>query len=339
MISNDDRAGSGLLPVIAVDVAGGDRGQDVTVPGAVAAAAAGIAEVILVGPPDSLPDPGALPARVRVHASGGAVRGVEDPLSAIRRNSDSSVSTCCRLVAGGVADGMVSVGPTGATVAAARVILGRMDGVRRPAIAGVLPDVAGRPSRVLLDVGANDDCRASWLLDFARLGARFAAAWLGKEMPSVGLLNVGAENHKGNGVVREAYDLLTKSELIFSGNVEGNELFDTVADVIVADGFTGNVALKVAEGTARLVARSAGVDTPIARLPEAIGGFLLLGVNGVVVVGHGASGARAVEGAVAQAARAVELGVVDAMRGRPAPLPTELCSRARENLGEALGAR
>lgn len=197
-------------------------------------------------------------------------------------------------------------------MAAAAMVVGRLPGVKRPAIAAVVPASDG-PGRVLVDSGASPDCRAEHLVGFARLGVEHARRHLGIAAPRVGLLNVGSEPDKGSEMIRRAHDLLAGSGLDFCGNVEGYELFDGPADVIVADGFSGNVALKAAEAGYRRALRAApslaGEGTAANPLADGVGGSVLLGVDGTVVVAHGAANAEAVRNAVRLAGRLVAEGV------------------------------
>jgi len=332
-----DRGMTQRRPIIAVDAVGGENAPDEIVAGASRAARKEDVDILFVGPVDLLPTQVYLEPGISVLPSQGAIGMSDDPVKQLRRQRHASVAVACRAVRDGIADAVVSAGPTGATVAAARIELGRLPGVRRPAIASVLPDGLSRRGRILLDTGAHLSPKPASLLEFARLGVAFARVWLdgSREFPVagspdwspvVGLLNAGAERHKGSHALREAYRLLEFSEMQFIGNVEGWELFDGPADVVVTDGFTGNVALKTAEGVSRFMARQLASLLPAQSspfgdvdLPDAVGGSLLLGVGGVCVVGHGAASADAVCNAVGQAARAVRLGVVDNLRIELAP--------------------
>jgi glycerol-3-phosphate acyltransferase PlsX len=243
-----------------------------------------------------------------------------------------------RDVAEGRSQAMVSPGSTGATMAAATFGLRRLQGVQRPALAVLLP-VPGKPV-LFLDVGANVEVRAQHLVQFAFLGAAFSQAVLGVERPRVGLLSVGEESGKGTEEVVAAYSLLAGAEGIeFAGNVEGRDLTESAADVVVTDGFTGNIALKLMEGTARAVTgaiRDAARSNPVASLggllmrpalgglrrelhPDTTGGAILLGLRGIAVVGHGSSGAEGIANALRLAARSAEVDAV----GRTAALLRE----------------
>ena len=259
----------------------------------------------------------------------------EDAVAAVRAKKEASVVRAAADVAEGRSDAMVSAGSTGAAMAAATFGLRRLKGVQRPALAVQLP-VPGK--RVLfLDVGANVEVRAQHLVQFAFLGAAFSAAVLGVERPRVGLLSVGEEAGKGREEVVAAHGILSAATGIeFAGNVEGRDLPSGVADVVVTDGFTGNVALKLMEGTAKTVTgaiRDAARSNPLAALggllmrpalgglrrelhPDTTGGAILLGLRGIAVVGHGSSGAEGIANAVRLAARCIEADAV----GRTAAL-------------------
>ena len=262
-----------------------------------------------------------------------AITNDEDPVAAVRSDSQASVVLAAADVAEGRADALVSPGPTGATMTAALFALRRTHGVRRPALAVqlVVPGSDGTPT-LLLDAGANTDARTGDLVQFAYLGAAFSRAVLGVERPRVALLSVGEEAKKGSAAVVDAHSELAAAEGIdFRGNLEGRDLLAGAADVIVTDGFTGNVALKTIEGTARTVAdavRAAARSGPLAAAgglllrpalgglrrrmdPDTTGGAILLGLRGVAVVGHGSSGPAGIANAIRLAARAVDERAVE----------------------------
>ncbi len=304
---------------LAVDALGGDNAPGEVVAGALEAARRLPAdEVYLVGRREDIEGSvgGDLPPNVSVSPAGGTIKMDEEPAAALRARPDASVAVAATMVRAGTADAFFSAGSTGATVAAALLRLGRLEGCRRPAIATVLPF---RSPVLLLDAGATTMCRPQDLLNFAILGGVFAERFfeLGGRA-RVGLINVGEEPGKGTDLVRAAHGLVAASGLRFVGNVEGRHIGDGVADVLVTDGFTGNVVLKTAEGVAREVlgmVRSAVTGSPARRLagavlgprlrgvrdgvdPENYGGSFLLGVRGPVVIGHGNSRARGVENAL-----------------------------------------
>lgn len=311
---------------VAVDALGGDNAPEEIVAGTLSTAKRLPGdELILVGGAEAAWGVlgSGIPGNVSFRASGGAVRMDEEPAAALRARPDTSVAVAARAVRAGEADAFFSAGSTGATVAAALLEVGRIKGCRRPAIATILP--FDKPA-LLLDAGATVACRPQDLLNFAILGGVFASRYLGlREAPRVGLLNVGEEPGKGNDLAREGYGLLAASGSIdFVGNVEGRDVARGMADVLVTDGFTGNVVLKTAEGVAREIlgmVRGAITSNLLTRLagsvlrprflavrdrvdPENYGGSFLLGVRGSVVIGHGNSRARGVENALLGISRA-----------------------------------
>ena len=312
---------------IAVDAMGADRGPGEIVAGALAAAADGIVP-LLHGPRDL--DTGGLELVVAPDVIGMS----EKPAEAVRSKPDSSLVAACRSVASGNADAVVSAGNTGAMLPSCLLELRRVPGVQRPAIAVPIPTRRG-PS-VLLDAGANADARAEHLLQFAHMGVVFAEEILGLERPDVRLLSIGEEPEKGNALTLEAHQLLAESGLRFAGNVESRELLDGAGAVVVTDGFTGNVCLKLLEGTittlldalrdqigSTLRGRIGGLlIRPSARAlrarldPDAYGGAYLLGLRGLAVIAHGNSSRRAIANAIRLAARGVEHDVVDRLAER-----------------------
>ncbi len=325
----------GRAVTVALDGYGAEQGFDVLAAGARMAAADGIG-LHVYGPRGALGLDG-VPG-IEVVETGEWIGNEEDPVRAARAKKEASVVRAAHDVAEGGAEAMVSCGSTGATMAAATFGLRRLQGVQRPALAVRLP-VPGKPV-LFLDVGANVEVRAQHLVQFAFLGAAFSAAVLEVEDPSVGLLTVGEEAGKGREEVVEANRVLsTATGIRFAGNVEGRDLPAAKADVVVTDGFTGNVALKLMEGTARTVAAAVGDaarSNPLAALgglmlkpalgglrrelhPDTTGGAILLGLRGIAVVGHGSSGAEGIANAVRLAARCVEVDAV----GRTAALLRE----------------
>jgi phosphate acyltransferase len=309
---------------IALDAMGGDHMPDAAVDGALRAAAAGAA-VVLVGDEERLGAAlerrgGRLPI---VHAAD--VIGMDESATDVRRRKDASVVVAMRLVKDGEAAACVSMGHSGATMAAALLLLGRLPGVERPAILANVPNARGGYT-ALIDAGANADCRPSFLAQFALMGDAYARAMYGTEQPSVGLMSIGEEPEKGNELTREAHALLAALPgVAFHGNVEGRDLLRGTTDVVVTDGFTGNVMLKLAEGEARvlfemirgalrtdlrsklggLLAKPA-LRRVAARLdPAEVGAEPLLGVAGHVLIGHGSSDARAVASAIRSAQRLI----------------------------------
>jgi phosphate acyltransferase len=320
---------------VALDGYGAEQGFDVLAEGARLAAADGIG-VRVFGLERGLGLDGV--DGVEVVPTSEWIGNDEDPVPAVRSKPEASVVRAARDVAEDAADAMVSCGSTGATMAAATFGLRRLKGVQRPALAVQVP-VPGKPV-LFLDVGANVEVRAQHLVQFAFLGAAFSAAVLDVQNPTVGLLTVGEEAGKGREEVVEAHRMLSDAPgIAFAGNVEGRDLPAAAVDVVVTDGFTGNVALKLMEGTAKTVAGAVGDaarSNPVAALgglllkpalgglrrelhPDTTGGAILLGLRSIAVVGHGSSGAEGIANAVRLAARCADVDAV----GRTAALLRE----------------
>jgi glycerol-3-phosphate acyltransferase PlsX len=327
---------------IAVDAMGGDRGPEEVAAGALAAVAENL-QPIIVGPA------GLETQGLELIEAPDVIAMDEKPTEAVRAKPQSSLVVACRAVGEGKADAVVSAGNTGAMLAASLLELRRIPGVRRPAIAVTIP--ARRRPSVLLDSGANADARPEDLVQFAHMGAVFAEEILGARDPEIRLLSIGEEEEKGNQLTLEAHDLLAESRLNFAGNVEGRDLLAGAADVVVTDGFTGNVALKLLEGTIRElldafreeITRSTRgklgglLIRPAARRlrqrldPDTYGGAYLLGLRGLAVIAHGNSSRRAIENAIRLAARGVDNDVVgkltrnlgeSVLASRPSTTPT-----------------
>jgi glycerol-3-phosphate acyltransferase PlsX len=314
------------MRAIAVDAMGSDTAPLPEVEGAIQAAQAGHAEVLLVGPEDvlnrELARKGATGLKIEVVHASEAVTMKDEAAKAFRRKRDSSIRVAARLVRDGKADGLISAGNTGAVMTTAKILLGTLEGVDRPALAQVFPSSQNGKASVLLDVGANVDCKPLHLEQFAVMGEIYYRVIFGSERPRVGLLSNGSESHKGNEVTREALVRLKELNLNFVGNVEGRDLFNGRVEVIVADGFIGNVALKISEGI---------VDTITSLLKESLsstaaskmgymlsrkafgrmkkrldyseyGGAPLLGVKGVCIICNGGSNANAIKNAIRVAA-------------------------------------
>jgi len=317
---------------VAVDAMGGDRGPEEIVAGAVDAASDTLQPVI-VGP-RRLDTNG-----LELIEAPDVIAMDEKPTEAVRTKPNSSLVVACRAVGERKADAVVSAGNTGAMLAACLLELRRIPGVRRPAIAVTIP--ARRGPSVLLDSGANADARPEDLVQFAHMGAVFAEEILGVAEPEIRLLSIGEEPEKGNQLTLEAHRLLAATDLNFAGNAEGRDLLTGAADVVVTDGFTGNVALKVTEGTIQalleglreeitstaagklggLLIRPAGRRLRKRLDPDTYGGAYLLGLRGLAVIAHGSSSRRAITNAVSLAARGVEKDVV---------------GRLTQNLGESV---
>ena len=320
-----------MLP-IAIDAMGGDHAPAAIVEGARRAADELGVPVVLVGRPEDL-DP--LRGDLDVVAASQVIGMDADAGSSVRTMKDSSLVRAAEAVRDGSASAMVSAGNTGATMASALLRLGRIKGVARPAIATPIP-VPGSTPTVLLDAGANAECQPQWLVQFAQMGATFARERYGIAEPRVGLLSIGEEPTKGNALVKETHGLLgavgalDRAGARFVGNVEGRDIMTPDIDVVVTDGFTGNVALKTLEGgmrslvTAVIDGLSATdvADTALGALmplygtldPDQTGGAMLLGVDGVCIISHGSSSATAVVNATRVAAEMVEAGVVERLR-------------------------
>jgi glycerol-3-phosphate acyltransferase PlsX len=312
---------------IAVDAMGSDRGPDEIIAGALEARTEDI-EPILFG--DASIDPRGL----ELHATSGVIEMDEKPAEAVRAKPESSLVASVRAVTEGKADAVVSAGNTGAMLAAGLLELRRIPGVMRPAIAVPIPGRRG-PS-VLLDCGANADARAEHLLQFAAMGSVFAEEILGVPNPEVRLLSIGEEPEKGNQLTLEAHELLAASDLNFKGNTEGRDILAGASDVVVTDGFTGNVTLKLLEGTiltlfdalrGEITATTLGkvgglLIRPAARRlrqrldPDTFGGAYLLGLRGLVVIAHGNSSRTAIANAIRLAARGVDNDVVGHLAAR-----------------------
>jgi len=324
------------MTTIAVDAMGGDLAPGAIVAGALQAVRRHGMAVILAGPIDLIHEHlnqlgGAAGLPLTIADAPQTVSMDESPLLAHRRKPGSSVRVATALVARGEADALFSAGHTGATFLAARAAFGVMAGVDRPALAVTVPTRAG--AAILLDAGANIDCTAQQLCQFGVMGAAYARLALNSEHPKVGLLSIGEEAGKGNDLIRETHALLSRAPVEFLGNLEAREFFSGRADVIVCDGFTGNIALKVGEGLVELaqemVREELGVELlsqigglltrrAFARFKQRVdyaetGGAPLLGLDHLAMVGHGRSSAQAVENGIRTAARLVEQKIVARM--------------------------
>ncbi len=316
---------------VAVDAMGGDRAPGEIVAGALKAADELGVGVLLVGRPDAirpfLPT-GGPPQGVEVVAADEVISMHDDPAASVRTKKDSSLARAAEAVSDGRAQAMVGAGNTGATMASALLRWGRIKGVARPGIAVPIP-VPGSHPQILIDGGATVDCDPEWLCQFARMGSEYARARFGISAPTIGLLSNGEEAGKGDDLRKRAHQLISALPG-FVGNVEGSDLMAARPDVVVTDGFTGNVALKTLEGALRQVAglvfgvlesnpaaKEAGtvvapllLDAAAQLDPEATGGAVLLGVRGVCVISHGSSSARAIVNAIKVAADCVHADIV-----------------------------
>tara|TARA_Y100000746_G_scaffold99007_1_gene84297 strand:- start:852 stop:1844 length:993 start_codon:yes stop_codon:yes gene_type:complete len=317
-----------LSSPIAVDAMGGDKAPEEIVAGARQASENHGIPVVLVGHPDKIHDHGDLEVIPALES----IAMDAEPGSSVRKMKDSSLVRAAEAVRDGKASAMVSAGNTGATMASALLRMGRIKGVARPAIATLLP-TPGSTSTVFLDAGANAECRPEWLVQFGKMGSVFAQHRLSISEPRIGLLSIGEEPGKGSPFVKEAYEEMSKaswSSEVFLGNVEGRDLMSDEVDVVVTDGFTGNVALKTLEGSLKTLmmalftalgerpeaAKAAEVLSPeLGDLynvfhPDSYGGAMLLGVKGVCIISHGSSTALAIENAIKVASEMVESDVV-----------------------------
>ena len=315
-----------MLP-IAVDAMGGDRAPGEILAGALQAVEAGI-DVLLVGP-EGLEGTGGLPLKVASEV----IEMDDDPAQSVRKKRDSTLVRAAEAVRDGEASAMISAGNTGATMASALLRMGRITGVARPAIATPVPVPGGTPT-VLLDAGANAEVQAEWLVQFGVMGSVYSTRRFGVENPRVGLLSIGEEPGKGDTLRKEAYELLSAAKNInFIGNVEGRDLMTDAVDVVVTDGFTGNVVLKTLEGSLKTVVKALftafgqpeyqdAANTLMPALlplyetldPDTYGGAILLGVDGVCIISHGSSSARAMLNGIKVAREMVDTDMVGAIR-------------------------
>ncbi|MFN8521877.1 MAG: phosphate acyltransferase PlsX [Chloroflexota bacterium] len=317
------------MVTVAVDGMGGDHAPDVVVHGAVAAARELDVDVVLVGPAARLQSlVGSHTQRITVHDAPDVIEMHEHPANAVRQKPDSSLVTGVRLVKEGRASAFVSAGNTGAVMTAGLFELRRIQGVDRPALGAMIPTATGKC--LLIDVGANVDCKPEHLVQFAHMGAIYLEQVFGVPNPRVGLLSIGEEETKGNALVLAAHPLLRATRLNFIGNVEGRDIPGGGVDVAVCDGFTGNVVLKFAEGMASAItglirseirsswlttAAAVGVAPAFKRVRRRLdyaeyGGVPLLGLNGTCIVAHGRSNATAIKNAIRVAAEATRHDVV-----------------------------
>ncbi|MBA2609720.1 MAG: phosphate acyltransferase PlsX [Actinobacteria bacterium] len=321
------------LPV-AIDAMGGDKAPSEIVAGARQAMDEGLS-VVLVGRPDAIGDVG----DIRVVEATEVIAMDDEPGKAVRTKKDSSLVRTMELVRDGKACAAFSAGNTGAGMASALLRLGRLEGVARPAIATPIP-VPGATPTLLLDAGANAECSAEWLVQFAQMGAAFSRVRFGIDNPRVGLLSIGEEETKGSPLVKDTHKLLKLTTGInFIGNVEGRDILTDDVDVVVTDGFTGNVALKTLEGAMKFLigkvfeaimtdddTKAAGnvllpalAPTADALDPDSTGGAALVGLKGLALIGHGSSSAKAVVNAVRIAHELAAAKVVDALAASVAP--------------------
>jgi glycerol-3-phosphate acyltransferase PlsX len=320
------------LPV-AVDALGGDKAPDEILRGTLDAVAAGV-PCVLVGPENLASLTSVDISSLDVIPASEVIAMDEDPAGGVRRKKDSTLVRAAEAVRDGKASAMISAGNTGATMASALLRMGRVKGVNRPAIATPIP-VPGHTPTVLLDAGANAEVQADWLVQFAVMGSIYAERRFDIARPRVGLLSIGEEPGKGDTLRKEAYELLAVAPGInFIGNVEGRDIMTPDVDVVVTDGFTGNVVLKTLEGSLKTVVKalfSAFGSSPDLKVhadallpallplyesldPDTYGGAILLGVDGVCIISHGSSSARAMLNGIKVAKEMVDSGMVEAIR-------------------------
>ena len=323
---------------IAIDVMGGDVGPNVTIPAAIESLKRHPnLQIILVGNEDTvkthlLKYPKKETSRIKIRHATEVVLMDESPQSALKNKKDSSMRVAINLIKSGEASACVSAGNTGALMATARFVLKTLPGIDRPAIASLLPSIKG--TTCLLDLGANVDSTPKQLLQFAIMGAMLSSVLKKEKTPSIGLLNIGSEDIKGSEVVKEAYKLLNSSHLNFYGNVEGNDIFKGTTDVVVCDGFVGNISLKTTEGLAHMIGKflteefkrslltriMALIATPVLRAfkrrldPRRYNGASFLGLNGIVVKSHGGTDAYGFRFAIETAVEEAENQVIDKIR-------------------------
>jgi len=336
---------------IAIDAMGGDRGPQEVTRGVIDAARNSNSLFLIVGDPDQIrPEierSSSPPRNIEIVPASQIIEMCDEPVAAFKKKPDASVVVGARLVKEHKADALVTIGNTGAAMAVSLLTWGRIKGIDRPAIATPLPSLTG--TVILLDAGATPDCDPNNLYEFALMGSVYAECFLGKKCPKVGIVSNGEEESKGNQLVKRTHALLKTSianinpaPFEFTGNIEGKDIFRGTADVIVCDGFVGNVVLKTGEGVAEMIltllkeelTRHAWMKPFILPLMPALrklksridyaecGGAPLLGVNGICIIGHGRSNAYAVTNACKAAERAAQQNIVSTIRQRICDMPT-----------------
>jgi glycerol-3-phosphate acyltransferase PlsX len=322
---------------IAIDAMGGDNAPEAPVEGAIKASQNDNNEILLVGDPivlqDELKKHDSKSLPIKIIPSEGKIEDGESPAMALRQKPKSSILVSTGLVKKGLADAVISMGSTGGTMAAAVVVLGTIEGIERPAIGG--PVIGSAPNQTILDLGSNIDCKPSQLLGFGVLGSVFSELLLKVTNPKIGILSVGSEEGKGNSLTKETYSLFQKSDLNFIGNIEGNDLITGKADVVVCDGFVGNIVLKLVEGLGKGLAAQLqdyltgkidpnNIESLLKDLyqknnvTDSRGGGPVYGVNGVSIVGHGSATSGTIERAVNLARMCIETKLIEEM-GKKVP--------------------
>ena len=319
---------------VCVDAEGGDNAPSVVIEGVEKALAADPnLSILLVGREESIAGIAAKhPERIEAIYASEVIEMGDHPANAVRQKKDSSIVVGCKAVKEGRADGFFSAGSTGACLTAATLIIGRIKGIMRPALATVVPSPI--KEIILLDCGANADCKPEYLVQFAQMGRAYGECFLGMESPTIGLLSNGSEETKGNQATIAAHELLSGVEG-FIGNVEGGDILKATCDVVVTDGFTGNVARKTIEGSASvlfgaikgIMTSSLGNKLAAAKLkgglyelkaqidPDTYGGAPLLGVRAVCHIGHGSSSPKAIANGIATCAKAIRAGLTEKIAG------------------------
>ena len=306
--------------IIALDAMGGDFGPAITVPAAITAIKDFGIKVILVGNPDEInvelsKFPKEISEKMKVIPSEGIVEEGESPVSAYRNKPNASIFVSAGLVKKGYANGVVSMGSSGATLAAASILFGTMDGIERGSIGG--PIIGYSPEMILLDLGSNVDTKAVQLVDFAAIGDQVSKLMFNKENPKIALLSVGSEEGKGNILVKESFELLSKSSLNFVGNIEPEDLFEQKVDVVICDGFVGNILLKTTESLGKKIATeildktgnkdiSENIFNKTNVISQSFGGGPIFGINGIAIIGHGSSQVSTIVNAIKTAKLTIE---------------------------------
>ena len=305
--------------IIALDAMGGDHGPKVTVPAAINSIIENGIKVFLVGDQDELLEefkkyPNEITEKLKIIPSDGVVNEGESPVGAFRTKPKASVFVSAGVVKKGIADGFVSMGSSGATLAAATILFGSIEGIERGSIGG--PIIGYSPEMVIIDLGSNVDTKSSQLVDFAAIADQVSRILFNNKNPKVALLSVGEEKGKGNILNKESYEMLEKSSLNFIGNIEANKIYDNEVDVLICDGFVGNILLKSTEGLGKRIAKNVLEKTgdkdlyneiyQKTNVLESYGGGPIYGINGVSIIGHGSSNVSTVTNAIKTAKMIIE---------------------------------
>tara|TARA_B110000495_G_scaffold198890_1_gene211410 strand:- start:36 stop:1031 length:996 start_codon:yes stop_codon:yes gene_type:complete len=305
--------------IIALDAMGGDHGPKVTVPAAINSIVENEIKVVLVGDENELLEefkkyPKEITEKLKIIPSDGVVKEGESPVSAFRTKPKASVFVSAGAVKKGIADGFVSMGSSGATLAAATILFGSIEGIERGSIGG--PIIGYSPEMVIIDLGSNVDTKSSQLVDFAAIADQVSRILFKNINPKVGLLSIGEEKGKGNLLNKESYEMLEKSSLNFVGNIEANNIYDNQVDVLICDGFVGNILLKATEGLGKRIAKNVLEKTgnkdlyneiyQKTNILEFYGGGPIYGINGVSIIGHGSSNIPTITNAIKTARMIIE---------------------------------